>query len=97
MSGFRRGVRPLLLVQRYLLSTLKKVLSLEPSSGGFSTGALAGIVALDCSLELSIERDGEALVPADEAAAEASAIFDVLGVFYSNSSVLLKGVARRIA
>ena len=34
---------------------LKNVLNLELSSGGFSAGALAGVVARDGSLELSAE------------------------------------------
>jgi hypothetical protein len=65
-----------LAVQRYLLSTLKKVLSFDPSSGGFSTGAFAGVAALEGSLEFGAVLWGEALA-ASAGVAEASAMVEI--------------------
>ena len=52
----------------------KNVFSFELSSGGFSTGASAGVGALDSSFEPGAETDGEAFVDAIAGVAEPSAM-----------------------
>lgn len=56
----------------YLLSTPRNVFSLEPSSGGFSTAAFAGVEAREGSLDVAVEFGCEALGAASELAAESA-------------------------
>ena len=58
--------------QAYLLRTPRKVLSLLPSSGGFSTAAFAGVDALEGSVDVVADTDAGAL--AGMVGAEASAM-----------------------
>jgi len=59
---------------QYLLRTPRNVLSLELSSGGFSTGAFAGVDALEGWFEVVAELGCEALGAASEFADD-SAMF----------------------
>jgi hypothetical protein len=62
-------------VQAYLLSTPRNVLSLELSSGGFSTGVVAGIGAPEGPFEAGAARVGGA----SEAASVGGARFSAMG------------------
>ena len=61
-------------VQPYLLRTPRNVLSLEPSSGGFSTSAFAGIGVPEGPLEAGAESVGGASLAASVGGARFSAM-----------------------